>query len=125
MIVRAIKPIKAGDIIYENYGPLYTNCRKEERQAFLKDNYWFECLCQACVEMWPQLCEMDENVLRIPCKRPKCPQIFTVGRDVECPFFTCKICREVTSVFPYLKGLMVDIIISQSSIYLLSTYYRN
>lgn len=108
MVVRTIKPIKSGDIIYENYGPLYTNSCKEERQMFLKERYWFECLCKPCVELWPQLDQMDANVLRIRCKHPKCPKVFVVSKDVECPFLTCKICKEVTSIFPYLKGLMVS-----------------
>lgn len=41
MVVRAIKPIKANDIIYENYGPLYMSQPLEERQNELKTNYWY------------------------------------------------------------------------------------
>ncbi|XP_066138308.1 SET and MYND domain-containing protein 4-like [Euwallacea fornicatus] len=105
IIVRAIKPIKADDIIYENYGPLYTVDSREKRQEYLKKNYWFECLCQPCIELWPLAQEMKENVLRIPCKTDRCPYVFVV-QEQEDPFLTCPYCKNVTSLMPYLKGLM-------------------
>lgn len=111
IIARTIKPIKAGDIIYENYGPLYTRQPKNERQSLLLQRYWFECLCQPCVELWPTFKEMDENMVRIPCKNKKCPKVFELNKDIECPFLSCNICKESTSVFPYLKGLMVSILV--------------
>ncbi|KAL1488424.1 hypothetical protein ABEB36_014897 [Hypothenemus hampei] len=105
MIVRAIKPIKADDIIYENYGPLYMNEPAEKRQEQLKALYWFECLCQPCTELWPTFNEMKEQELRIPCKTERCPYVFTV-QDQEDPFFTCPYCNNVTGLIPYLRGLM-------------------
>lgn len=110
MVARTIKPVKAGDIIYENYGPLFTRQSKKERQSFLLQRYWFECLCQPCVELWPTFEEMDENMVRIPCKNKKCPKVFELSKDIECPFLSCNICKESTSVFPYLKGLMVSVL---------------
>ncbi|XP_050308139.1 SET and MYND domain-containing protein 4-like [Anthonomus grandis grandis] len=105
IIVRAIKPIKADDIIYENYGPLYMTDTLEKRQEELKNNYWFECLCQPCTDLWPTFQEMKENELRIPCKTDRCPYIFTV-KDQDDPFITCPYCNNTTSLIPYLRGLM-------------------
>lgn len=109
MIVRTIKPIKAGEIVYENYGPLYMSMPTEQRQEILKNRYWFECLCIPCVELWPMFEEMRESELRIPCKTDKCPFVFNVHADDE-PFLTCDYCHKVTSILPHLKGLMVSII---------------
>ncbi|KAJ8923754.1 hypothetical protein NQ315_010335 [Exocentrus adspersus] len=105
IVVRTIKPVKAGDIIYENYGPLYMSMPVEKRQEALKKNYWFECLCTPCVELWPMFDEMNEYELRIPCHTEKCPFVFTVHHDDE-PFMTCDYCHGVTTIFPHLKGLM-------------------
>ncbi|XP_030752090.1 SET and MYND domain-containing protein DDB_G0284059-like isoform X1 [Sitophilus oryzae] len=105
MIVKAIKPIKADDIIYENYGPLYMSEPLESRQAKLKENYYFECLCQPCMEMWPLFKEMNEAVLRIPCITDGCPFTFTVD-PADDPFLNCPYCHNTTGIFPNLKGLM-------------------
>ncbi|CAG9765419.1 unnamed protein product [Ceutorhynchus assimilis] len=105
IVVRAIKPIKTDDIIYENYGPLYMGEALEKRQDELKTNYWFECLCQPCTELWPMFHEMRENELRIPCKTDRCPYVFTV-QDQDDPFLDCPYCKGTTGLFPYLKGLM-------------------
>lgn len=40
IIARAIRPIKAEDIIYENYGPLYSAAEVRQRFEELKKNYW-------------------------------------------------------------------------------------
>ncbi|KAG5899711.1 hypothetical protein JTB14_030102 [Gonioctena quinquepunctata] len=106
IVVRTIKPIKAGEIIYENYGPLYMSMTVEKRQEILKKNYWFECLCTPCVEMWPMFDEMRDNELRIPCKTDRCPFVHVVQAEDD-PFLTCDYCHNVTTIFPHLKGLMV------------------
>lgn len=108
MVVRTIKLVKAGDIIYENYGPLYMSMPREKRQETLQSRYWFECLCTPCVEWWPMFQEMKENELRIPCKNERCPFFFTVRMEDD-PFLTCDYCRSVTPIFGHLKGLMVSL----------------
>lgn len=80
----------------------------EKRQEALKKNYWFECLCIPCVELWPMFHEMNVNELRIPCQTDRCPFVFVVRHDDE-PFITCDYCHSVTTIFPHLKGLMVSI----------------
>lgn len=108
MIARTIKPIKSGEIIYENYGPLYMSMAIEKRQELLLKKYLFECLCVPCVELWPLFNEMNENELRIPCNSTKCPFVFVIYGNEE-PFLTCNYCHQVTSILPHLKGLMVKL----------------
>lgn len=66
MVLRSIKPIKTGDIVYDNYGPAYFNIRKDKRINLLKKYYRFTCNCQACIEDWPLFKEIslfDNNIL--------------------------------------------------------------
>ncbi|ENN76352.1 hypothetical protein YQE_07129, partial [Dendroctonus ponderosae] len=105
IIARAIRPIKAEDIIYENYGPLYSAADLQQRLEELKKNYWFECMCQPCTQLWPTVRDMRENELRIPCRNDQCPYVFLVKGDDD-PFLTCPYCENVTGLLPNLRGLM-------------------
>ncbi|XP_060525878.1 SET and MYND domain-containing protein 4-like [Cylas formicarius] len=120
MVVRAIKPIKADDIIYENYGPLYMTHPIEKRQEELQKNYWFECLCQPCVELWPLFSEMDADVLRIPCKTKGCPFVFLLSPEDD-PVLCCDYCNSFTNIYPHLKALMTLEQILPEAEHLLST----
>lgn len=62
--VHTISNIKNGGIIAENYGPLYSQNLIEERQSTLKEQYWFDCKCQPCQEIWPLYNEMNDKELR-------------------------------------------------------------
>ncbi|KYB29741.1 SET and MYND domain-containing protein 4 [Tribolium castaneum] len=105
MIVRTIKPIKAGEIIYENYGPLYTSMDADERRVTLQNRYWFECYCTPCQQEWPLFEYMDPNQIKIGCQKENCPFEFTLYKDDLCPYFQCDYCDGVTKIFPSLKGL--------------------
>ncbi|KAF5303889.1 hypothetical protein FQR65_LT08083 [Abscondita terminalis] len=105
MIVKAIKPIKKGDVIYENYGPIYTNMVRGERRKNLQENYWFECACQACEEDWSLFKDMEDNLIKIPCKNSKCDNFFFLNENIENPTIKCKDCKSLTNLFPYLKAL--------------------
>ncbi|RZC42755.1 SET and MYND domain-containing protein 4 [Asbolus verrucosus] len=105
MVVRTIKPVKAGDIIYENYGPMYTTMGVEERRANLQERYWFECYCTPCQEEWPLFENMDPNQIKVGCQNENCPFEFTLYKDDFCPYLQCDYCKTVTKIFPSLKGL--------------------
>lgn len=60
----AIHNVKAGQMISENYGPLYSQNSKLERQEKLKKFYWFDCNCEACEENWPVFADMVTNEIR-------------------------------------------------------------
>lgn len=108
MIVRTIKPIKAGDIIYENYGPLYTSMEVEARRAYLQQRYWFDCYCSPCQDEWPLFENMDPNQIKIGCQSDNCPFEFTLYKDDFCPYLQCEYCNNVTKILPFLKGLSVS-----------------
>lgn len=105
LIVRTIKPIKKGDIIYENYGPIYTTMKREFRQQFLKKRYWFDCVCSPCVEYWPLLEKMDEQDMKIGCEN--CSNIFIINKSNIQPFLDCNWCGKKKNLLPILRNLMV------------------
>lgn len=59
-----IRSIKAGESLSENYGPLYSQNSKEERQLKLKKFYWFDCQCEACEQNWPVFEDMKTDEIR-------------------------------------------------------------
>nr|CAD7416111.1 unnamed protein product [Timema poppensis] len=52
-IVRAIRIIKKGEEILDNYGPHFLANTQSERQIQLQSQYFFKCHCEACSENWP------------------------------------------------------------------------
>nr|CAD7393228.1 unnamed protein product [Timema cristinae] len=65
IVVRATRPLGTGDIVAENYGPVFTKRSLESRQRALTSRYWFRCICQACKENWPALDMVDNNDFRL------------------------------------------------------------
>lgn len=51
-------------MIAENYGPLYSENPKSERQTKMKEAYCFECNCEACEQNWPTFNEMNNTEIR-------------------------------------------------------------
>eukprot|EP00095_Tigriopus_kingsejongensis_P008472 maker-scaffold18_size714446-snap-gene-3.28 protein:Tk08472 transcript:maker-scaffold18_size714446-snap-gene-3.28-mRNA-1 annotation:"set and mynd domain-containing" len=66
--VQAIKNLRKGDEVCENYGPIFFHSKKEERQTQLTTQYWFECQCVACQEDWPMMHEMTDETLNFRCQ---------------------------------------------------------
>lgn len=62
--VVSIRNLKAGERLSENYGPLYSQNSREERQKKLRNFYWFDCSCEACEQNWPTFAEMNTNEIR-------------------------------------------------------------
>ena len=52
-VVRAIKSVKRGDELADNYGVLFALQTRTERREKLKAQYHFECRCTACTHDWP------------------------------------------------------------------------
>lgn len=52
-IIRAIRSIRQGEEIVDNYGYHYATQDKEERQQSLMRQYYFQCECEACIGNWP------------------------------------------------------------------------
>ena len=60
VVARAIRGVCAGEEVCENYGPLYTRETREPRRSKLREQYWFECGCEACEEDWPTFDTMPD-----------------------------------------------------------------
>jgi hypothetical protein len=70
MVVKSLHNMRPGELVCENYGPVFTRIPLEERRKVLRARYWFECACPACVENWPMYSEMCANdQLRLICKK--------------------------------------------------------
>jgi SET and MYND domain-containing protein 4 len=52
MVLFALRPLQPGEMVGENYGPIYSKKSLAERQRALRARYWFKCVCQACAENW-------------------------------------------------------------------------
>lgn len=87
----ATKPIAVGEQIYENYGPIFTQEVKKDRQLHLQDKYKFTCNCRACKEDWPLLKEAPRmESIFIKCQDvPNCRGVLEVKpgtkTDIKCP----------------------------------------
>ncbi|XP_055316538.1 SET and MYND domain-containing protein 4 [Sitodiplosis mosellana] len=101
--VIAIRNLKSGEQISENYGPLYSQNTREERQKKLKDFYWFDCACEACEKNWPIFGDMNTNEIRFKCNGKKpCNNVIPVPADCNEFIIQCIQCGEFTNI---LKGL--------------------
>lgn len=52
-VVRAIRTVRAGQELSDNYGAVYAVQSRDERRNKLRPQYYFECGCEACVSDWP------------------------------------------------------------------------
>jgi SET and MYND domain-containing protein len=50
LIVRSVRDIQAGTEIFNCYGPHWKRMCRSERQQLLRDQYFFDCQCEACTE---------------------------------------------------------------------------
>ncbi|XP_047035670.1 SET and MYND domain-containing protein 4 [Helicoverpa zea] len=106
IVVRAVKNIKKGDEVSENYGPIFTTVPKEKRQAELKEQYWFDCHCTPCEHKWPTYEEMTENYMRFKCDSDNpCPNVVAVPYDCKEFMVQCGLCQQYTNILKGLKAL--------------------
>ncbi|KAI5633459.1 SET domain-containing protein [Phthorimaea operculella] len=94
VVVKAIKNIKKGEEVAENYGPIFTTVPKQKRQESLKEQYWFDCKCVPCEQNWPLYEEMTENYMRFKCDSDRpCPNVVAVPLDVKEFMVQCGLCQ--------------------------------
>uniref|UniRef100_A0A1B0CSA0 Protein-lysine N-methyltransferase SMYD4 n=1 Tax=Lutzomyia longipalpis TaxID=7200 RepID=A0A1B0CSA0_LUTLO len=104
--VHAIKNIKAGEIVAENYGPLYTQEDREQRRNTLKQVYHFDCMCVPCQENWPLFADMNNDILRFRCDGKKdCGALICVPADTNEFMIRCVDCGEFTNILKGLKAM--------------------
>lgn len=52
-VVMVVRPIQRGAQLFDNYGSVYTQTPRKERQEQLLAQYGFRCVCEGCVEEYP------------------------------------------------------------------------
>ncbi|KAK8747605.1 hypothetical protein OTU49_016491 [Cherax quadricarinatus] len=104
VITKAIRNIRKGEIVPENYGQSFTSKVKSQRKAELADRYWFECNCEACQKDWPMYKDMTNSFLSFKCH--KCQGPLPVNTDnLLIPFIKCEKCGDQTNILSALKNL--------------------
>lgn len=61
IVLCATHPLKAGEMIGENYGPIFTKKSLLERSRSLMSRYWFKCDCKPCRENWQILDKLNNK----------------------------------------------------------------
>ncbi|XP_042892381.1 SET and MYND domain-containing protein 4-like [Penaeus japonicus] len=99
MVIVNLRPLKAGEVLYENYGPVFTHNKLLERQRKLMSRYWFKCQCVACKEDWPTYDTMpDRRTVKCTTCGSGLPQ-----RSHKQSHVKCQECGSSTNVVAALK----------------------
>lgn len=61
IVLVASRPLKPGEVVAENYGPIFLKQTLSERQRNLRSRYWFACECTSCTENWPTIEHLDDK----------------------------------------------------------------
>ncbi len=88
----------------ENYGPIFTQSPKAERQAHLKSRYWFECNCIACHGDWPLFENLSRDTLSFRCTNCRAFLCNTTSDSLGL-FLRCARCLKPTNILKSLKTL--------------------
>ncbi|XP_017778720.1 PREDICTED: SET and MYND domain-containing protein 4-like [Nicrophorus vespilloides] len=103
MVLRAIKPIKRKEGVFENYGLLFTNSVRDARIATLRSTYRFDCYCQACTENWPLFQDISKTELKIACD---CGSSLIADSEIDVFMISCKNCKKEKNIIPTLTALI-------------------
>jgi len=114
VVVQAIKNIRKGEEICENYGPIFFHSDKEDRISRLEKQYWFKCQCIACTENWPTMHEMTQDVLNFRCPIKECGESAPFHTSSNMPSLRCG-CGQTINLFKGLKELADTEILSEAA----------
>ncbi|XP_060809650.1 SET and MYND domain-containing protein 4 [Amyelois transitella] len=99
IVLRATRPLAAGEVVSENYGPHFMMRGVQERQRVLASRYWFRCECAACREDWPTLKQMTSDTPPyLRCDNADCSYKFRANAPSlsnRCPKCSTAIEREI------------------------------
>ncbi|XP_033753100.1 SET and MYND domain-containing protein 4-like [Pecten maximus] len=101
LVVRTVRDVKKGTEIYNCYGPHHKRMSGPERRQILREQYFFDCQCNAC-----QLDE-DQNAMYMVFRCPKCEN----GFNEEQTDFVCSGCGYHDNSLAYKEkaGLAKDL----------------
>lgn len=103
LILTALRTLKAGEAITENYGPTFTKYPLKDRKRMLMSRYWFECDCVACKEDWP-VQQYLTNKPRLRCPTSGCENIFRYP-DTPKNKVKCVKCKTMVLLFGQAGGV--------------------
>lgn len=97
-------------MVAENYGPIFTEIKKDNRQRVLKEQYWFDCTCEACSNDWPTISEMyQEANIRFRCTNKECRSPINVNPHMDSFLVVCTKCSQDNNIVSALKSLKVNL----------------
>lgn len=92
--IKTTTSITNGEQINENYGPIFTQEPRNERQLVLKEKYNFECGCFACTNDWPMLKNnKNDDKLILKCQASECKGIVTIIKSMVNIEILCPQCK--------------------------------
>ncbi|XP_063988107.1 SET and MYND domain-containing protein DDB_G0273589-like isoform X2 [Diachasmimorpha longicaudata] len=103
IVIRATRPLKPGEVIAENYGPIFMKRSLKERQRVLSGRYWFKCTCRACTEDWPQFDGLITYSTRFRCTTDGCKGSLRLKN--ENPSVKCTTCQRKINLKEYVGRL--------------------
>ena len=105
MVLRSMKSLKPGELICENYGPIFTIMDREERQNQLASRYWFGCQCVPCNEDWPKFSDLRPDDINLVCERCQNRLRMDILENITNPNVKCEKCQHYTNIMKSLKSL--------------------
>ncbi|XP_054002279.1 SET and MYND domain-containing protein 4-like isoform X2 [Hylaeus anthracinus] len=104
IVIRAIRSLKPGEVVAENYGPIFTKRNLDERRRTLAGRYWFRCECTACREDWPSFETLTNDRVKLRCPTEGCEKLHRLPRDPS-RAVECSSCRRKVDLFESVQGL--------------------
>ena len=91
VVLRAIRNIYEGEEVTVSYGPLYYESAVKTRQQQLRECYFFTCDCEACIEFWPTVSQLEDCVITFRCEA--CRKPLDVSKNPYKKVATCEECH--------------------------------
>ncbi|XP_046652353.1 SET and MYND domain-containing protein 4-like [Daphnia pulicaria] len=90
MVITSTRCVKRGQMVAENYGPIFTHKHLTDRQQSLQGRYWFNCQCLACQNDWPVYDGMTDMETILTC----CPLCRGTVQSVNDSYARCLKCKK-------------------------------
>nr|XP_050866795.1 SET and MYND domain-containing protein 4 [Vespula vulgaris] len=105
IVIRATRTLKPGDVVAENYGPIFTKRNLEERQKTLSGRYWFKCTCKACKEDWSLFENMSNDLAKLRCPTEGCTRLHR-RQEITDKTIKCIGCQKKINLVERLNSLL-------------------